>query len=282
MTSHQRGLLLVTVSAVIWSTVGLFAKGIEADVWVILFWRGTFSILALGAYVWFRSQTGILQEFSELGWPGWLSAIVGAAATVCFISAFKFTSIANVSIIYAAIPFLVAILAWIFMREKASLITLTAATIALVGVWIMVSGSFGSINLKGDLLAIGMAIGMAVLVVIFRMYPNRPMVLSTVISAIIHVILSFFLSHPFNVSAVDLGLLVGFGITFAAATICMIEGTRLIPASRSALISTAEAPLGPLWAWLVFAQIPVVQTWIGGGLVLAAVVWNLVAEKHKD
>jgi drug/metabolite transporter (DMT)-like permease len=282
MSSYQRGLLLVTLSAVIWSTVGLFAKGIAADVWVILFWRGLFSILALGVYIWIKSQSGFVQEFRELGWPGWVSAIVGGVATVCFISAFKYTSIANVSIMYAIVPFIVAILAWLLIREKASPITLIAAGIALIGVCTMVSGSFGSTNLKGDLLAVGMAIGMAALVVIFRMYPNRPMILSTVLSAIMHVILSFFLSNPLDVTFFDLGLLVGFGVTFAAATICMIEGTRLIPASRSALISTAETPLGPIWAWLIFAQFPVIQTWIGGGLVLAAVTWNLVADKHHE
>lgn len=282
ITPYQRGILLVTISAIIWSTVGLFAKGITADVWTILFWRGLFSVLSLGAYVWIKSETGLSTEFKQLGWPGWISALVGAAATVCFISAFKYTSIANVSIIYAVVPFIVAILAWGLMREKSSIKTLVAAAAALIGVWIMVSGSVGTANLTGDILAIFMAIGMAILVVIFRMFPNRPMVLSAVISAIIHVAWSFVLSDPLNVSIIDLVLLIGFGAVFAAATICMIEGTRLIPASRSAVISTAEAPLAPLWAWLVFSQIPTVHTWVGGLLVLAAVTWNLYSDSDSE
>ncbi len=280
LSSYSTGIALVSISAVVWSTVGLFAKGIQADVWVILFWRGLFSISVLGLYVWSKSKQGIIPEFKNLGWPGWISALVGAAATICFISAFKYTSIANVSIIYAIVPFIVAVLGWIFMREKTTTKTLIGAAIALVGVAIMVGGSRGSSNLTGDILAICMAIGMAVLVVIFRMYPGRPMVLSTIISAVIHVILSFTLSSPFNVSTLDLILLVCFGAVFAMATILMIEGTRLIPASKSALISTAEAPLGPIWAWLVFAQLPLMETWIGGGLVLLAVLWNLTSEKN--
>lgn len=279
--SYQRGVFLVCLSALIWSTVGLFAKGIDADVWVILFWRGLFSVIALGGYVVLKSQSGIVDEFKLLGWPGWISAIVGALATICFISAFKYTSIANVSIIYAIVPFIVALLAWILMREKSSINTLVAAGIALTGVWVMVSGSIGSLNLVGDMLAIGMAIGMATLVVIFRMFPGRPMVLSTIVSAIIHIVLSFILSDPFGIHLTDLGLLIGFGVVFALATISMIEGTRLIPASRSALISTAEAPLAPIWAWLVFAHLPAIQTWIGGVLVLFAVLWNLLSEKPE-
>jgi drug/metabolite transporter (DMT)-like permease len=280
LSPHATGIALVSISAVVWSTVGLFAKGIEADVWVILFWRGLFSIAVLGLYVRSKSKHGIILEVKSLGWPGWISALVGAAATICFISAFKYTSIANVSIIYAIVPFIVAVLAWVFMREKTTLKTIIGAVIALVGVAIMVGGSRGSSSLTGDILAICMAIGMATLVVIFRMFPGRPMVLSTIISAAIHVVLSFILSSPFNVSIVDLILLVCFGAVFATATILMIEGTRLIPASKSALISTAEAPLGPIWAWLVFAQIPLIETWVGGGLVLMTVLWNVMSEKR--
>ena len=262
--------------------MGLFAQGIDADVWTILFWRGLFSVLALGCYVVIKSEVGIAAEFKQLGWPGWTSAIVGALATICFISAFKYTSIANVSLIYAVVPFIVALLAWLLMREKSTGKTLIAAAIALAGVWIMVSGSLGATSLIGDLLAICMSIGMAILVVIFRMFPNRPMILSTIISAIFHIALSFLLSAPFEMQWVDLVLLVGFGIVFAAATIAMIEGTRLIPASKSALISTAEAPLAPIWAWIVFMQIPTTQTWIGGALILFAVGWNLYAENKAE
>jgi drug/metabolite transporter (DMT)-like permease len=273
VSSHQLGTILVVLSAIVWSTVGLFAKGIDADVWVILFWRGVFSIIALGTYVWIKSEHGIRQELANLGWPGWTSALVGAAATVCFISAFKYTSIANVSIIYAIVPFIVALLAWLLMGEKTTSRTLIAAAAALIGVMIMVGGSAGSANLFGDFLAICMAVGMAILVVIFRMYPGRPMVLSTIVSAVIHVLLSVALSSPFGVSSQDLLLLICFGVVFATATIFMIEGMRLIPASHSALISTAEAPLAPIWAWLIFMHVPGVETWIGGGLVLAALFW---------
>lgn len=280
LSPYSTGIVLVSISAVVWSTIGLFAQGIDADVWVILFWRGLFSISVLGMYVWSKSEHGIILEVKNLGWPGWISALVFAAVTICFISAFKYTSIANVSITYAIVPFIVAVLAWIFMREKTTVKIIIAVTIALVGVAIMVGGSRGSSSLIGDLLAICMAFGMATLTVIFRMFPGRPMVLSTIISAVIVVVISFVLSSPFHVSVMDLILLICFGAVFATASILTIEGTRLIPASKSALIATAEAPLGPLWAWLVFAQIPLFETWVGGGFVFGAVLWNVMSEKR--
>jgi len=154
LSPYRTGIILLSISAIIWSTVGLFAKGIHVDVWTILFWRGTFSILALGAYVVMRREKGLAHEFANMGWPGWISALVGAAATICFISAFKYTSIANVSIIYAISPFIVTILVWILIREKSSGRTLMAAAIALAGVSVMVGGSLGSIKDQtvGDLI----------------------------------------------------------------------------------------------------------------------------------
>ncbi|MFT5708819.1 MAG: drug/metabolite transporter (DMT)-like permease [Oceanospirillaceae bacterium] len=292
ITTNLIGIILVSISAIVWSTLGLFAKGIEASVWVILFYRGLFSILILGLYVHKKSEQGITHEFKNLGWPGWLSAVIGAASTICFISAFKYTSIANVSIIYAVTPFIVSILAWIFLREKINTKGIICATFALVGVVIMVGGSSGSINLLGDALALLMALGMSALVILFRKFPNKPMILSTLISAVFHVLLSLMLSDPFAVSAVvpsvlfpcaiDLVLLVGFGVVFALATILMVEGTRLIPASQSALISTLEAPLAPLWAWLVFMQLPSSATWIGGALVLIAVFYNILPQNKAN
>ena len=37
-----KGVLLVAVSAFFASTAGLFSKGIAADAWSIIFWRGVF------------------------------------------------------------------------------------------------------------------------------------------------------------------------------------------------------------------------------------------------
>lgn len=282
LTQSQLGVLLVTISALVWSTVGLFAKGIDASVWVILFWRGIFSSVAMCIYISRKSDVGLLAETRNLGWPGWAATIIGGAATICFISAFKYTSIANVSMIYAAVPFIAAALAWLLMRERASRATLLAAVLALTGVGIMVSGSSGTAGLFGDVLAMFMAVGMAALVVIFRKYPDRPMVMSVVYSALMHILISSFLVSPFDVSMTDLLWLVCFGIVFAAATIFMIEGAKRLPASRSALISTMEAPLGPLWAWLIFASVPGVHTWIGAMLIMTAVAGNIYMESRKQ
>jgi drug/metabolite transporter (DMT)-like permease len=124
-----------------------------------------------------------------------------------------------------------------------------------------------------------MAIGMATLMVLIRRYPREPMVLAAVISGILTGALSALMTDPLVISARDLSILAGFGITFAAAHIMMTEGARLIPAARTGLVGTLETPLAPVWAWMILSELPPLTTWIGGAIVLAAVVWNLLRER---
>ena len=97
-------------AAVIWSTAGIFTKSVSADIWTILFWRGVFSTLFILVYLVWKQGRSVVSDAGKLGVPGWALATVGAAATVCFIASFKNTSIANVGIIYATVPFMAAVL----------------------------------------------------------------------------------------------------------------------------------------------------------------------------
>ena len=99
------GRVLVALSALAWSTAGIFTKGVEADVWTVLLWRGLLAGGVMSAWlVWRRGQAG-LSDWKHLGWAGWSAATVSSAATICFIAAFKNTAVANVAIIYATAPF---------------------------------------------------------------------------------------------------------------------------------------------------------------------------------
>ena len=55
-----------------------------------------------------------------------------------------------------------------------------------------------------------------------------------------------------------------------------IIGSSLIPAALSALISTMEAPLGALWAWIGVGEVPPKATFVGGSVVFASVLGKLL------
>lgn len=73
-----------------------------------------------------------------------------------------------------------------------------------------------------------------------------------------------------------------FGTTqFGLGLLLMTVGTRLISATRSALIGSMEDPLAPLWGWLAFGEKP---TWIGGSLVMGVGVIDIAtkSKRHRN
>jgi hypothetical protein len=50
-SSRLIGIALVLISATIFSSVGLFVKGVEAAVWSVIFWRGLFAAFFTFAYI---------------------------------------------------------------------------------------------------------------------------------------------------------------------------------------------------------------------------------------
>lgn len=270
--AHALGVLLVLASAVAFSLAGVMTKMVATDSWTVLCWRGLFSIPPIVIYVVWRDRTKPLGAIFHLGWRGWTLATLGSLCSAAFIAAFKLTYVANVAVAYATVPFAAAALAWLALRETVRASTLLAAIGAFAGVVIMVSGGMGTGHLAGDLLAVLMTLGMAVYMVLIRVFRDTPVVLALAASSLQVFLAGWFLTDPLAVSAGDLVTLALFGLIFAFAAILLTEGTRLIPAAEAGLLGTAETPIAPLLAWLVLAEIPPPATFVGGGIVLAVVL----------
>src|SRR5580765_1550048 len=117
-TASERtlGITLVSASAAFFALTGVLTKSIHADPLTITCWRGFVGSILITFYVLWRRRSGG-RESLRLGWRGWLLAIEGAAASIAFISAFKFTYVANVAVIYATAPFVTALLAFVLVGE---------------------------------------------------------------------------------------------------------------------------------------------------------------------
>jgi drug/metabolite transporter (DMT)-like permease len=276
------GSLIVAFSAIAFSTAGLFTRLIPVDVWTMLFWRGIFGGLSIAGFIAWRQRTGIKAAFMVLGWAGLVTAACSTLGTVCFITALRKTTVADVTIIYATAPFMAAALAWVWAHERPDLTTLAASIIAMVGVVIMCGAAFSSGQVVGDLLALTMTALMALMMVVIRKNRDVSMLPAACLSAFACAVLVLPLSHPTGVTAKEFGLLGLFGVTqFGLGLLLLTVGTRLIPATRASLLANLELPFAPLWVWLAFNELPSRLTIVGGGIVCAAVLLDLVAEHRQ-
>ncbi|SPH19746.1 hypothetical protein ASD8599_00481 [Ascidiaceihabitans donghaensis] len=266
------GVILVIVSAVVFSSAGIFTKGVETAAWDIIFWRGVFAASFTLLYLGLRGA--LRREARAMTRPAYGAALLLASGTAAFIPAFKLSTVANVAIIYAAAPFVAAALAWGLIREAPTKTVMIASTAAFAGVFVILSGSLGSLHIAGDALALWMTCMMAGSMVIYRRFPETPAALPAALSSIILLPIAAILGAPFDVPISDLPVLAAFGLVFAVASVTLSEGARRLPSAETALLSILEMPLAPVLALLILNEHPAIQTLAGGAIILVAIVWS--------
>lgn len=278
-----RGTVLVLLSAFAFSTAGLFTRLIETDVWTMLFWRGLFGGLFIAGYVAWRDGAAALEAVRRIGRPGLVAAGCSTAATICFISALRETTVADVLVINATAPFVTAALAWAWIGVRERPRTLAASGFALAGVVITVVPALGSGRLLGNLLALAMTLLISAMMVVIRQQRHVCMLPAASLSALLCTVVAWPLAEPASVSSRDFFLLVLFGTSqFGLGLLLLTLGTRLISATRSALIGTLETPLAPAIVWVALSEEPAVMTCLGGAIVLGAVVGDLIATGDRQ
>jgi len=280
MQDYRKGLLLVTAATLAWSTAGLFTRLIEADTGTMLVWRGVFGSVGVFAVSFALQGRTAVTEYARLGRGGWGFAVISALGMLCFITGLRLTTVAHVAIIYATVPLVAAALAWVLLRERLSRSALLASLAALAGVVVMMgAGRDGS--LIGDVLAFGMTVSLALMMLISRQMPTLPIMAASALSALLSGLAAVPFAESLAVSGGELGLLMAFGLVNSALGLALFSlGARYLPPVETALITALDAPLAPVWVWLLFAETPGPATLWGGSIVFVAVAAHLWRENR--
>ncbi len=277
------GTLLLAASAVAYSSAGFYTRLIAVDAWTMLFWRGLFAGLFLAGMVMVRERGRVVSAVRAIGRDGLLIALCSALATVCFLNALRLSTVADVMVIDATIPFVTAGFAWLILGEREDRITLLATIAALVGVAVMAGPAIAGGRLLGDLLTFGMVVLMSMVLVLIRRNPGVSMIPALSLSAFLCALIVLPFAQPLSVSHADLGLLALFGGSqFGLGLLLLALGTPLVSATRGALIGTLQTPLAPLWVWLAFSEAPPAATLLGGAIVMAAVVADVALPRRHS
>ena len=272
-------MLLVAGAATCWSTGGLIARLVTTDPWTTTLWRCVFSAAFLIVVVAVVRRQGVLAQWRATGWPGVGIAACMATASTCFILSLSYTSVANTLILMSVGPWVTGLLGWLLLGERVRPRTWLTMGVALLGVVVMVSGSYGTGRLAGDGLAILMASAFALATVLVRRHPDIQMTPAASLSAVLAALLVLPMASPLAASPRDLGLLALFGIgQFGAGFLLFMAGARLLPVAETSLIGMLETVLGPLWVWLLLGEEIGVRSIIGGLMILSALVLHTLLE----
>ncbi len=281
--SYLTGVMLVLLAGAFWSTMGLGIRSIEAaNVWQILFYRSCALGLFLFALITLRSGYRPLGTIRRAGLAGVIGGIGLVFAFAGGIYAIQTTTVANAMFLFAAAPFLAAVLGWILLRESVRPGTWIAMLVAIAGILIMVLNGIAAGRLIGNLTALLSATGFAVFTIALRWGKLEDMLpavfLAGVFAAATGALVCLFAGFGFQISAQDLAIALALGVFQVGAGLAIYTlGSKVVPAAELALLSMSEVLLAPLWVWLFLGETASLYTLAGGGILMLAIAGNAIS-----
>lgn len=282
MTTKTRntilGIILVGIAALSWSTAGLFTRIVTTDIPTTLFWRSVFGGVAVLVIYAVMQRPKTMISLTRFTRGEVVLALVSGTAMCFFISAFFYTSIANVSFVYGTSPFVTVLLAWVLLKDRPGVVTLLAVVMSGLGVAILARGGQDFRDVIGLLLAGGMTLLMASIAVLAKYFPRTDAGKAAYLSAVVAALLmapfvTSFALDGHNMVWLALYGLVNIGLGFG---IYLMGVARVTPAT-AALVGLLEVPLAPIWATWLFDEKMTLSIIIGGILITIAAVIHIRA-----
>ncbi len=273
MTNHLKGLLMTIFAVVILSPDSVLIRLVEdasseVDSWTVLFWRGLLYAAGVSLLVLIKYRTKTIAEFKNIGKGGLLIGLFSGISTGTFVFAIVYTSIANALVIISTGPIMIAIVAWFLLKEKSSLFTWTSMIIVFIGIYIVMSGSFGGDSLVGDFFALITAVMMGFTFTLTRKYKDVNMVPVNAIGGLIAALIAFLMANKITVPAEVVGYIIAMGAILSISFSLITIAPRFMPAAEVGMIMPLETVLGSLIAWYVINEVPSVNALVGGTIVI--------------
>ena len=273
MTNHLKGLLMTIFAVVILSPDSVLIRLVEdasseVDSWTVLFWRGLLYAAGVSLLVLIKYRTKTIAEFKNIGKGGLLIGLFSGISTGTFVFAIVYTSIANALVIISTGPIMIAIVAWFLLKEKSSLFTWTSMIIVFIGIYIVMSGSFGGDSLIGDFFALITAVMMGFTFTLTRKYKDVNMVPVNAIGGLIAALIAFLMANKITVPAEVVGYIIAMGAILSISFSLITIAPRYMPAAEVGMIMPLETVLGSLIAWYVINEVPSVNALVGGTIVI--------------
>lgn len=269
-TDHFRGVGLTLLGVIVVSPDALLVRLISADPWTLLFWRGLLTGVAMALYIAARDRGQAARIARAMGRSGLAASVLFAVGTTLFVAAVKLTTIANTLFILSAMPLFAAIVERAFFGTLVRRRTWLVIAIVLGGMAIIFAGSLERGDVLGNLAAITAASSWGVLLVLLRHGGFADPLPVMALGGLVVAAAALAFAPTVLVAREDAVFLAILGLVVLPIAFGLIgHGPKYLPAGEVGLIMLLEAILGPLWAWVVLAEVPPHPTFVGGAVILA-------------
>ena len=276
---------VVLIAGILWSFGPLVVRYMdqpELVPWQYLFARGITIFILLNIYLFFEEGLDFLNNYKKIGISGLIGGAGLGTAMISFIWSITHTSAAITLLCLAAMPFMTALLGFLFLKETISTNVWVAIFTAAVGIVIMALGNFETGSLFGLTFGLISALGFSIFSVTLRWRKETPKFTTVAFAGFFCAIVSLFILINTDSSLIsnsrNQSLFAVHGTLVCLGLILYSIGSKAIPAAELTLLSLTEVIGGIFWVWLPILginEVPSNTTVIGGFLIFLALIYYL-------
>jgi len=292
LKNQKAAVPIVLFAGLFWSLGPYVVRNIDAAntvPWQYLFTRGIVIFLLLNCFLYFEEGIKFYKNYLKVGLSGILGGLGLAIAMISFIWSITNTSAAITLLCLAAMPFITALLSFLFLKEKISLSVWLTIILAAIGIVIMAVGNKNTGSIIGLIFGLASALGFAIFSVTIRWRRQTPKFTTVSIAGLICAIISGFviLNQDLNFlsSSKNQALFATHGSLVCIGLILYSMGSKHIQAAELTLLSLTEVIGGIFWVWLPWLginEIPSNNTIIGGFLIFVSIFYySLIIQNNK-
>jgi len=283
---------IVLIAGIFWSFGPYVVRHIdEAHTvpWQYLFTRGLVIFILLNIYLFLEEGLDFYKNYYKIGLSGLFGGIGLGIAMTTFIWSITNTSAAITLLCLAAMPFMTALLGFLFLKENISISVWVAIIISVIGIVIMAIGNTNTNSFFGFLFGMLSSLGFAIFSVSLRWRKETPKFTTVAIAGLFCFILSGIIivinEYNFLSSGKNEALFATHGTIVCFGLILYSIGSKHIPAAELTLLSLTEVIGGIFWVWLPWLginEIPSTNTIIGGFFIFIALFYySLIMKTNK-
>jgi drug/metabolite transporter (DMT)-like permease len=268
----------------VWSFGAISARlADESDAFQYLIWRSIGIIVVIEILGRIQSKPSQVVRAYTSGRTMLLANVMLLLASLGFVYAVKTTSAATAAFLGSTTPVFGVIAARIFLHERFNRVTMISIGVAFFGLFVMVAGDLEAGNLVGNLAALSAAIGFAGYAVCVRSNPSEDWspvlpgygVMMIAICAAVTLAGGESLVPPVP----DLSYALFHGaVIIVVGTLMFNVASRQVPAAAMTVFAQSEMVLVPVWGVAFLGERPPVTTWIGGGIIMTAILGKAIID----
>ena len=282
--TYARGISFVLAATLGWSLSGVFVRFMpELSGWEINCWRGFWTAVSILCHLVITYGNQTLAKFRAVPTTALLiSAGFFAFGSTMYVTSLTLVSTAVISVIGATSPLFTGLLSPWVTGEKPGWPAWIAAILALGGMAVIARDSLEGGNWIGMGVSLLVPFCFAMQTLALRRYRAVDMTPAICVGGVLAFFSSgfagFFFQNGggFDVPLKYVALLAVMALVqLAIPLIFYTKGARSVPAVTLSLIAMLDAVLNPLWPWIFVNEVPETAAFIGGAVIIIAVLLSI-------